>query len=616
MESARQPDMHDTRYTPRSTRREVMLRTAPNAQRTTICTQRQAKLNTALRPAQSTAGRVRVMSVLLFLFCAAPVFSQGFMVNPMRIDVTGRAGQTLRVPLELRNTAGDRNQVLEIQSAHLGQSELGQWSVSSADPGAAGGLEVSARSWIEIPENRVDISPLEKETADILIRIPHNARGTYVAGLLVDSPPPPGATGIRVRMRFIIPVIVEIQGRPVRQQVSVTDVRMRYSRNQEKTDPRTGSGSDSGFSSTFVILDITNSGRTFPRIRGTVAVEYLQNERWRPVTRVEYNELGIVPGVQLSLSRDLERRLPSGTYRLRADLQVDGRRLAPMIREISFEGEPEADLLAYDQILSLDPRMLSLDVSPGATRTSIVTITNPSDEEVTVSASPSTPESLKGVVMGMLQGEALSAAEWIEIRPAAFTLRPNGRQSIRVISRVPREGVEHGHYYALLKLVSRYQDGQSAGEITSWAHLANSASPSRPEGIFERITLSELDRDAGQYAVSGRFINTGNVHLEPALHVRVLDPRGSERIRQELTGEPGYLLPLGSRDYGADMDFSGLSEGYYALVLTAVYGNGDRTVNQHPVLVERSSTGSIVVTILKDEDGPEVMPPDAASIKR
>lgn len=539
-----------------------------------------------------------VCVLLLLLITAAVSHAQGFMVNPMRIDVSGRAGQTLRVPLELRNTAGNRNQILEVRPTHLGQTQRGQWGVTSEDPGLPAGLEVSARDWIEVPQNQININPLEREEVDLLIRIPFDARGTYVAGLLVDSPPPPGQTGISVRMRFIIPVIVEIQGRPVRQQVSVSDVSMDF---ETRGDSK----------STYVRLDVLNEGRTFPRVRGSVQVEILSEERWRPVTRVDFRELGIVPGVKLELSNDLERRLPSGTYRLRADMQVDGRRTPPFVREIAFEGDPDADLLAFDRTLSLSPDMLTLDVSPGSTRTSIITVTNPSDDSISVNASALTPDALKGVVMQGLVGEELSAAPWIQIRPSEFTLRPNGRQSVRVVSQVPRENVEQAHYYAILHLETRYLDGQSAGETSSTAHLVNVAVQSDPKAVIERVSLTNLDDEGNKYAISGRFVNIGNVHLEPVMTARVLDGRGSERTQASLTGDSGYLLPMGTRDFGGELDFSRLDDGFYALRLSARFAGDHNETLQYNLEVDRAADGTRRVQLHERTDA-ESLPGDGA----
>ncbi len=540
--------------------------------------------------ARSRALCRALLPLIVLLFASImPAYGQGFMVNPMRIDVEGRPGQTLRVPLELRNTAGNRNQILEVNATHLGQTERGQWGVSNEDPGTSAGFSVSAMDWLDIPQDRVDIGPLEAEEVDLLINIPQNARGTYVAGLLVESPPPEGQSGISVRMRFIIPVIVEIQGRSVRQQVSISDVEMEFVE------------SDDG-ASTYLTLGILNEGRTFPRVRGTVQVDKESDGRWRTVTRAEYREVGIVPGVQLALLQDLERRLPSGTYRLRADIQVDGRRVAPLVEEITFEGDADADLLAFDQTLTLSPDMLELNVSPGATRTSIITVTNPSDEPITVNATALTPDGLRNVAMGDITGEQLSAASWVEMRPSQFTLRPNGRQNLRVVSSVPRDDLNHANYYAILKLESSYADGQSAGETTSTAHLTNSQVGASPRGSLERVSLTELDAEEGSYAVSARFINIGNVHLEPRLRAQILNPRGRERVGVDLGSDGGFLLPLETREFGGELEAGGLDEGFYALRLTAEFAERENITRQYPVEVTRNAAGELTIEILEDED--------------
>ncbi len=547
-------------------------------------------LRTTQSPSRLTI-RFLYGAILFFVLLAPPVYSQGFMVNPMRIDVSGRPGQTLRVPLELINTTGSRNQILQVIPTHLGQTPAARWGVSSDAPTTSSGDAVSARDWLEIPIDTVDINPLERKVVDLLIQIPFDARGTYVAGLLVESPPTPGQTGISVQISYFIPVIVDIEGRPARQQVSVSGVTMNYV--EDGDDP-----------TTILTLNIDNEGRTFPRIQGTVHVEYLMDGRWRSVTRVDYRELGIVPGVSLSLEQDLERRLPSGEYRLRADLQVEGRRTAPFVVEIAFKGDDRTDLLALDQTLQLNPPLVRFDVAPGATRTNVVTITNPSEETILVDASVHTPPTLQGIMMGDTTGEMLSSASWMEIRPASFRLPPNGRQSIRVVSLIPRDGVDRGNYYATVKLVSRYTDGQSAGEMTSVAHLVNSAVDMDAGGMVERVALTQLD-EGDTYSISSRFVNIGNVHLVPRLSAAILDRLGHPVLEVDLSGNDGFLLPMGTRNFGSEMDLSGLDEGIYALQVSAVFGDENKTVRRQQLIeIEKNSDGFQRIQVLEENPDP------------
>jgi hypothetical protein len=187
--------------------------------------------------------------------------------------------------------------------------------------------------------------------------------------------------------------------------------------------------------------------------------------------------------------------------------------------------------------------------------------------------------------MGELLGASFSAEPWTQITPSDFTIRPGTRQNVRVMARVPREGVDHPHYYADLVLSGAYADGQSAGETRSTVELSNATAASNPAGSVERITLSEGD-EPNQYFVQARFVNTGNVHLEPALRAFLLSPQGAQKRNIELNGEEGMLLPLNKRDYSAELNLKGIDPGFYALRVVATLVDDKQVRSQLPVQVE------------------------------
>ena len=331
--------------------------------------------------------------------------------------------------------------------------------------------------------------------------------------------------------------------------------------------------------STSAHLQVTNKGQTYSRVRGQLLIERQSGERWRSVTRLNLPERGIIPGVTLQLGDNLKRRLPSGKYRLRGELNVDGRRIKPIETEFDFQGDPDMDAVAYDTALILRPEMVKMDIAPGASRATSVTIENPGDDPVKISIAAATPRSLQGVVMGELQGAALSAEPWMEIRPNEFTLRPRGRQNVRVMSKAPKEGVDHANYYADLILQGAYADGQSGGETRSTVHLVNAAVKAQPAGIVERLALAEDERPS-EYVVQTRFTNIGNIHLEPQMQAELVTGRGAVVTSAQLTGEAGPLLPLGVRDYGGSLNLAEVEPGDYALRVVSRFAEGDSARNQ------------------------------------
>ena len=273
-----------------------------------------------------------------------------------------------------------------------------------------------------------------------------------------------------------------------------------------------------------------------------------------------------------------------------------------------------APAVGYDATLILEPEMVRMDVVPGATRTTALKIENPGDDPVTVRMSAKTPRALGAVELGELKGAELSAEPWTEIRPSEFTIRPGGRKNVRVLSRVPRDGVLHPNYYADLVLEGSYDDGQSAGETRSTVHLFNAGLESRIAGVIDRLSLAQSD-DPSEYVAQVRFANHGTIHVDPTARVFVVSPQGNEVRSAPLTGEEGPLLPLGHRTYSADLSFSGLEPGYYALRTRVILDSEHSVTRQQVLLVEATehenadgevvSVPRITMVDLDAEDVPE-----------
>lgn len=523
----------------------------------------------------------RLLPTLLVLalvaFASGAARAQGFMVQPMIMSVPAKAGESIEVPLQIRNTAGSEIGVIELGLLDLSQNLNGSWRVIESDSDEDASRLRSSLSWTSLSQTRVEIAPLEPAEVAVRLDVPANARGAYFAAVIAETPVPEDASGIVVRVRFLIPIIIEIQGRTVRQQVELDDVSMTYH-----------DGSDGQPPTTSAALRLANTGLTYSRVRGKLSVERKSEEQWRAVTRFEIDEKSIIPGMSLELGRDLERRLPSGTYRLRGELYVDGRRVTPIERDIEFAGDPTSDALAYDTALILEPELVEMQVAPGASRTTIVRIENPGVAPIRVNIASSTPRALAGFAMGELNGADLSAEPWTAIRPSEFTIGPGRKQNVRVISRVPREGVNHPNYYADLTLRGSYLDGQSAGETRSTVRLINTSIDSAPNGRVEQISLAEGDAPS-KMIMQMRFANIGDVHLNPAARLFVLTPQGQQVRNQAFTGEEGPLLPLGRRTYSSELATAGLEPGYYAVRAVVNLADGHDITKQQVLLVEEGS---------------------------
>jgi hypothetical protein len=544
-----------------------------------------------------------VITALTLVALTAPSLSaqQNLSVRPMRVEADVPANRTARVVLRVNNRHATRQEPINLSVVDLSQNSDGTLRVitdemrEEMDPEA---FRASSRQWIELPAERIVIPPETTQEIPVLLDVPPDARGAFASGIMIrtDAPETPeGEEGeqtavFAISFGFLIPLITEIEGRPVRQDISIGNVRMEFDDGRNAEDVQVSEPTTRAF------MEIANDGQTYSELRGEVVVERRTGENWRTVTRAALPERSILPGLELDLSADLDRRLPSGEYRLLGNLEVDGRRLPRFERVIDFEGDPEADSVAFDTALTLSPPRLALAAVPGATRTNTIEVGNPGEAPLDVTIEITTPESLRGVAMGEMRGEDISAAPWSEALPAEFTLRGRQSRNVRVLSRMPRDGMEYANYYADITLTGRYADGQSAGQTNSRLHIRQQQVGNAPAGILDQMGVS-ISEEA-DYIVQSRFVNTGNVDMEPQVQAELIDESGNVVSRAVLTGEPGQLLPLGTRSYAGTVGIGDVPLADYTLRVVAAHEGTRLFDRQLPVRISLVAEGT--------EDEPEV----------
>jgi hypothetical protein len=526
-------------------------------------------------------------ALAVILASGTVAYAQGFMVKPMKMELTARPGQTVESVLELRNAGGDEAKTLELKLVELSQGPEGGWQIIEAGTPNETPSDFSCLKWIKLSAETVNVDPMKMAPVTVTVKTPAGARGFYLAGLIAQIKAKPAEKGVTVVIRFMIPILVEIEGRPERQKIDLNDVGMTF-RKESPDSPPTALAS----------LGVENSGKTYSRIKGSVKVMFSSNGRWKPVSTVEIRELGILPGSKLNLAADLQRRLPSGKYKLSGTLYVDGRRGKPLEKEIDFEGDPTVTRLAVDTPLTIDPLETLIAGAPGSSRTATIKVENASDDEVTVEAACLTPALLRGVAMGDLKGDDLSCASWVEVIPAKFTLRAGAKQNIRVVAKMPKDDNPQANYYGTISLKATYPDGQNAGQGDATVCVGNKGVEAKPAAQVAKMTLAAAE--SGKYVLQARFANSGNVHFKPKCKAVVVTGQGQTVTETELAGEEGIMLPLESREFSGIVDFGKIEPGAYALKAVLEFAPGQGAAEQLPIRVTVED-GQKVVTIITPE---------------
>jgi hypothetical protein len=517
-------------------------------------------------PRRSRAVWMAVMGVVLLLV-AGPTFGQ-FTVEPMKIELQVTPGKIVKSAIKVRNADPNEVHTIDLRIVEVTESEQADWVIVDPNDPNTGDISKlsSCKSWIRMNRSSVTLNPLESMPLELTLRIPRGLRGFYSAGILASIRPRPDVTGVVLGLRFLVPVIIEIEGRTVRPRIEATSVGMRFV-------PASGAGR----ATTLVSMRVENKGETFSRLKPMARIWSFANGHWRLITTTQFPDTGIIPGADLLLKSSLHKSLPAGKYKIAGMTYVDGRPTKRVETEINFAGDPKVTKVAADAPLDLDPTDVVIQSLPGATRTGTIKVINATSETVNIRIALGLPNILRSTVFGDVRGQDLDCTNWIKIVPQQFTLQgEGGRQNLQVIATMPNPAVTHPCYYSLLALWATYPDGQGAGVTTMPICIRNTNIQVEPEAEGLRVDIQDLG--ASKYLIAAQFGNFKTIHFTPiTVKAAVIPTTGASSVPRAsifLSGDPSLMLPFETRQFSGVMDFSSIPADNYLLVGRLEYAPG------------------------------------------
>jgi hypothetical protein len=515
-----------------------------------------------------------------------------FIVQPMRMDLPLMPRQRFQTALSLQSFDPNEIHEIDLTVVDITQFEDGQWRIIEPNDNTFDKSKLkSCKSWISVANNFVAIGPLKAARVKVNITVPIRTRGFYTAGIIASVRPRPGLdTQLNVRVRFLIPVFIEVQGRPMRHEIKLKKMELE-SVPAIKENPAT----------THVIMSIDNNGGTRSHLKGFAQIKGFLNGHWREITTAEFLAASIIPGAKLKLRANIGRALPQSTYKVGGWLYVDGRRDQRITNDIEFAGDPSVKQVAADAPIDLNPTSVSITSMPGATRVAAIKVYNASDETVNVRAAVRLPQSLLGVAFGDLKGDDLDCTGWLSIEPKQFSLRSRAQQAIRIISKMPNNvSALNPCYYAVLGLVSTYVDGQSGGVTTAPISVANRNISVEP--YVHGMSLRPALKGGNEYYIVARYGNFGRIHFTPVrCRAAIVDGTGAVRSITSLTSrQTQMMLPFEARDYSGVIDISRVPEGVYRLAAELKYGQEDAEKSDQQIGIRvMAQGGKKVIEVLQ-----------------
>lgn len=507
------------------------------------------------------------------LVSAGPALGQ-FTVQPMQIEFAITPGKEIKSALTVKSFDPNDHYTINMSAVELTQEENGSWAFIEPndvnDPNSAFyGFDVSklssCKDWISLNPSTFDLPPLGDVPVEISLRVQRRVRGFYGAAILTTTSPMQGVGNISVVLRFVTPVILEVQDRPVRPVIEATDVGLKFFEVTGDSPARS-----------MVTMDIENDGGTYSSIKPAVRIWALMPDgHWRVITTADLQEKKIIPGAKLKLKADVRKRLPSGKYKLAGILFVDGRRTKKIEKEMDFAGDESVNGVAVDAPLDLEPIDLTMEGLPGATRMSTIKVYNASKETVNVRAALGLQNILQNLSMGDVKGIDLDCTKWIEVTPEQFTLRGDGGvQTLRVVNKIPENmAAAYPCYYTLLALWASYPDGKQAGYTTTNICVRNKQVDAGPSVVALKVIPQDLGDS--KYLVAASFCNNGLVHFVPIrVKAGLAMANGIQRVTTFMSGNPTLWLPFETRDFSGVLDLSNIPADLYSLAAAIEYAPG------------------------------------------
>ena len=537
---------------------------------------------------------IALVIAIALLASAGPAFGQ-FLVQPMRMDLAVRPGRIFKTTLDLQSLDPNEAHSIDLSVCDLTQWEDGEWRILE-DPNDDFDTSAlsSCKEWIQFRPASVDLGPMDASSVDVFLRVPPGIRGFYTAGILATLRARPDATDITVILRFLVPLLAEVQGRLMRHNIKLEDIGL------ELVESVGGKPA-----TTMVSMDISNNGGTYSHLNAFAKVRGFWDGHWREITDSEFKGVSIIPGAEFKLKHNIERSLPTGKYKISGVLYVDGRRAKRIEKELNFTGDTSITKVATDAPLDVLPSNVLINCRPGATRTKAIKIRNASDETVNIQTGLALPGNLRGVAFGDLKGDDLDCTEWVKIEPESFTLRSMRQQSIRITATMPKSVEMNPCYYALLGIFSTYPDGQKGGVTTAHICVANESISTEP--FVHGMKLSPALKGGSQYYIVARFGNFGRIHFTPircrAAVLDAADPTGRPRAVTALSSSKSdIMLPLEVRDFSGIIDFSNVSAGTYRLAAALEYAPGEVETKQIGIRVQPQGQRRVVEVVKLEEE--------------
>ncbi len=354
---------------------------------------------------------------------------------------------------------------------------------------------------------------------------------------------------------------------------------------------------------------VANEGESIERVAGELTVLRNVAGNWRRLTSAPLRERTLLPGARINLVADIQRRLPTGQYRVDTALAVGGRLRERRSDVLDFVGDATVTDVHADVSLVIEPGELVLEGVPGGRRSTILSVTNTGEAPVKLTTTCATPAGLEGHAIGERRGTEFTCAGWVRATPSELELPAGGQRNLRIELDMPAEVPSLPLFYGTLLVVATHTDGTAAGAAQASIVVRNQRLQPEPSAHPAGIEPT-LGAD-GRLSVTAQFANTGTVHWVPSATLELLNTRGQIVRRADMEGGGTRILPLGLPRFGGVLPLDGIEPGTYVLRAVMRYAEAS-AASECRIRLLTDSVGALALEIVAEAEQappPTVDPP-------
>ena len=414
---------------------------------------------------------------LAFLLGTSVAFS--LEVQPLAFQKEVNPGDKILIPLKI---SSEVDQKISLKLLKYTQREDGKQEFVEYEDSRD-----SVLNWFAFP-NTIFLRAYSSANIAVEVKIPYTARGTYVSVIMVEPEEEGAVTGITIKIRFAILIVLRVSAPGLRQTYEIEDFDIVPDENKEPVV--TVKFHNNSLLDYFASIDAAirdPNGRTVEKVHLNTGQSLNRGiaQTW------------LVPDANVIFSAKVSKILSSGKYKVHLYVNYGDRQ---RIVTKSFQIDRELFKLPEPKELYLlfGKPYISLHLKPRSVKTELVSVTNKGGEPVDVSVKLSDIKS----------NFKNSLLPWTTLRGKEEFLLSPGKSSKTVLTfKVPADA-EEGAYYG--KLV--YTASKDATPIISRDFLL-SLIVGKPT---VSATLLSVDVERGEdqeIFLSALLKNDGEVHL-------------------------------------------------------------------------------------------------------